>query len=768
MSAPRSASDPRAAIDSASPMDGLLTSAVWATLLARWFVPTEGTALGDTLWLSTLTFGICGLWLLWNSRTLSRPPGRSRLVISLAMLVLAQVLSALVILGTEGQKRPALNLLWEWLAIGMQGLVLRESLRQSSRRQWLTTVLAVWLTLAAYGIWQHHFWYQANWSDYQAMRQELSELEGRLVHLEPSERKRMQELQAEFVQQGVPLSATERGLFERRLRDSTEPPGFFALANSYAGPVAVLAVLLTGLALRKDDTATARSGLMTGRRLVIGLLLMTLWCLQLTKSRTAFCGAAAGIALLLTMQLSSSSSGRTMRRVVTGFLSLVAGAVILFGIGLVSGAVDTQVLSEAPRSLRFRLEYWSATASMIADHPWLGVGPGQFRDHYLNYRLPGASEEIADPHQMLLDVAASAGLPGLLALLTLLTILLMNAVQLWNRARRDDSERSLRTGLWWQDHAGALAVIVAVGLVAGWQMLVEAGPQPHVLTVGLIAAGVSYFASRSSLIESVPTAALLSAQVALMIHLLGAGGIAMPAVTGLLVTLGVLTEAALRPDDAVPQADSSSRVQLACRGLAGLAALLVFLCGRTSLLPVLEARGLMLTGDYEVALTGRPESGAPRYRAAAAADPLSYEPWLRLAELEFRNWDLHRRADSFDNAVQFAEEARQRAPFTPLIPWRMGVWYRQRAESDRNEEAAHTSVGHLKRAVELSPTNALWRSDLAFAQRLAGQNDEAGPTAARALELDELNRRAGHIDKYLSDDVRSRLEQILKPSTVEK
>jgi len=747
-------------------MDGLLTSAVWGTLLARWFVPTEGTALGDTLWLSTLTSGICGLWLLWNSRTLSQPPGRSRLVFSLALLVLAQVISALVVLGTEGQKRPALNLLWEWLAIGMQGLVLRESLRQSSMKQWLTTVLAVWLALSAFGIWQHHFWYQSNWADYQQRRLELSELEGRLVHLEPSERQRMQELQAEFVQQGVPLSATERGLFERRLRDSTEPPGFFALANSFAGPVAVLSVLLAGLALRKGGAGISRSSLVTGRRLVVGLLLMTLWCLQLTKSRTAFCGAVAGIALLLVLHFSSVSSGRMMRRVAAGFLSLMAGVVVLFGIGLVSGAVDTQVISEAPRSLRFRLEYWSATASMIADHPWLGVGPGQFRDHYLRYRLAGASEEIADPHQMLLDVTASTGLPGLIALLALLTVLLMNAIQLWNRARRDDSESFLRTGLWWQDHAGTLAVVVAVGLVAGWQMLVEAGPQPHVLTVGLLAGGVSYFLSHRSLVDRVPAAALLSAQVALMIHLLGAGGIAMPAICSLLVTLGVLTEAALRPEDAVTPAVFSSRIQFACRGLAGLAVLLVFLCGRTSLLPVLEARGLMLTGDYEVALTGRPESGAPRYRAAAAADPLSYEPWLRLAELEFRSWDLHHRAEHFDNAILFAEEARQRAPFTPLIQWRMGVWYRQRAEHDRDEEKARSSVEHLKRAVAMSPTNALWLSDLAFAESLAGQSDEARVSATRAIELDDLNHRAGHIDKYLSDSIRSRLEPIAKPQTV--
>ncbi len=49
---------------------------------------------------------------------------------------------------------------------------------------------------------------------------------------------------------------------------------------------------------------------------------------------------------------------------------------------------------------------------MIADHPWLGCGPGNFQDFYTQYKLPEASEEIADPHNFLLEIWATAGTPA--------------------------------------------------------------------------------------------------------------------------------------------------------------------------------------------------------------------------------------------------------------------------------------------------------------------------------------------------------------------
>ena len=61
---------------------------------------------------------------------------------------------------------------------------------------------------------------------------------------------------------------------------------------------------------------------------------------------------------------------------------------------------------------------------MIADRPWLGCGPGNFQDVYTQYKLPEASEEVADPHDFLFEVWATAGTPALLALLGVLGLFL--------------------------------------------------------------------------------------------------------------------------------------------------------------------------------------------------------------------------------------------------------------------------------------------------------------------------------------------------------
>ena len=53
---------------------------------------------------------------------------------------------------------------------------------------------------------------------------------------------------------------------------------------------------------------------------------------------------------------------------------------------------------------------------MIADHPLFGIGPGQFQQFYARYKLPEASETIADPHNFLLEIWSTAGTPALRSL----------------------------------------------------------------------------------------------------------------------------------------------------------------------------------------------------------------------------------------------------------------------------------------------------------------------------------------------------------------
>jgi O-antigen ligase len=60
-------------------------------------------------------------------------------------------------------------------------------------------------------------------------------------------------------------------------------------------------------------------------------------------------------------------------------ITLVAG---------LTGGLDRLVLAEAPKSLQYRLEYWWTSLQLIRESPFIGVGPGQFRQNYLAHKLP--------------------------------------------------------------------------------------------------------------------------------------------------------------------------------------------------------------------------------------------------------------------------------------------------------------------------------------------------------------------------------------------
>jgi O-antigen ligase len=66
-----------------------------------------------------------------------------------------------------------------------------------------------------------------------------------------------------------------------------------------------------------------------------------------------------------------------------------------------------------------RMAHWQAALGMWADHPWLGVGIGNYEIAYAEYALPQWSLPLGHAHNYYLNIGAEAGLIGLLAYLTL-------------------------------------------------------------------------------------------------------------------------------------------------------------------------------------------------------------------------------------------------------------------------------------------------------------------------------------------------------------
>jgi O-antigen ligase len=103
----------------------------------------------------------------------------------------------------------------------------------------------------------------------------------------------------------------------------------------------------------------------------------------------------------------------------------------------------------------FRLELWRSSLTLIREHPWFGVGPGNFLDAYrTRYILPSAWQEfnLEHPHNVYLDHWTRLGLLGVLAGVAV-------QVAFWLQVRREE-KKLLVIGF-----TGSMVALLAHGLV---------------------------------------------------------------------------------------------------------------------------------------------------------------------------------------------------------------------------------------------------------------------------------------------------------------
>jgi hypothetical protein len=187
------------------------------------------------------------------------------------------------------------------------------------------------------------------------------------------------------------------------------------------------------------------------------------------------------------------------------------------------------VFGKEPEAIQVRLEYWTATWAMILDHPWLGVGPGNFARHYASYLslVPHASEVIRDPHQFALELWATTGVFGLAALFFALGAYIAKSVRYIRMSRNSGEEIASTDGVEspvWVFYAGGGAGLLLSIVFSGDFDPVVIGL--HVLV---------WFASFWVFQHVLPTgdwlaAACLAGVAAVLLNLLVSGGIGSPAV----------------------------------------------------------------------------------------------------------------------------------------------------------------------------------------------------------------------------------------------
>ncbi len=226
---------------------------------------------------------------------------------------------------------------------------------------------------------------------------------------------------AVLAQQHITPNSLKHFQFEHRLY-SKDISGFFTTSNS-AGSFALLASF-TVIALFIDKyknrsfDSLGFAWLIT-RGIAAAVVISGL---VITASKGAI-GSALAAAAMFVAYLCFGSRLNKHRKAILVFCILLA----LVGICAIAWYGITYGRLPGGKSMLVRWQYWHAAAQMYADHPFTGVGPGNFAHFYPHYKPAAAPETVADPHNFVLTILTQYGPAGLIAFLAMIFLPLWTA-----------------------------------------------------------------------------------------------------------------------------------------------------------------------------------------------------------------------------------------------------------------------------------------------------------------------------------------------------
>ncbi|MDA0657562.1 MAG: O-antigen ligase family protein [Planctomycetota bacterium] len=533
----------------------------------------------------------------------------------------------------------------------------------------------------------------------------------------------------------APAGSALRTQFENRLR-SPEPLATFALTNSLAGFLLPWLGIVVALAVR----GTRERG---NRQFTVSLwviMALLVGCFWLTNSRSAHAAFLIGSSLAVL----GSCPSRQQRRLVVALLIAAGTIVILAALGhLPEGPIRS-----AWQSLSYRLEYWQATWAMIWDYPLFGCGPGQFQDTYTAYKLPQSSETIADPHNMFFELAAVLGLPALLSFLLLGTMVRTQSAPepFLPTATQLVSSAASRESVVWAVGGAAAGYFFAflLGAIVGFPpdgVLIWLGLP---IAIGCLAQGWDWVHD-----GELPTSWIWLALLMLMVHLMGAGGVSFAGVAvGLAVLWGIL---AARSSGATPR-------PLPWWG-PGICAVLMIVVVQWAYWPMVQMQASLAEGDLLVQQAGQGRDAADvrwkqaldAYQRGAMADPLSPQPWMRLAAMSHAVWlqsHLNRNANETVRwQEQFMEASRRVIELQPRSSGalrQIGIWHLAAYRTTNEKELLAQALSLFEQARRRYPSFAPLQAEYAWLAHLAGHGPAAHSAAVHAMELDRLNPHEEH------------------------
>jgi tetratricopeptide (TPR) repeat protein len=162
------------------------------------------------------------------------------------------------------------------------------------------------------------------------------------------------------------------------------------------------------------------------------------------------------------------------------------------------------------QTLEYRIDVWSATLDVIAEHPWFGVGIENYSLAAEHLESTTAKDEVREPHphNLYLAVAQATGLPGLGCLIVALVSVFTAAIRA-HRIATESRERFLLVT------CGAAIVLILVASLLDVGLGLGTFLPPSLLVLGAIITGLSrtILARERTLAENEPIASTTAQRI---------------------------------------------------------------------------------------------------------------------------------------------------------------------------------------------------------------------------------------------------------------
>ena len=753
------------------------------------------------LWL--VAAAVWGLWRLWARQGVWYGGAVEACLFGVILLTCAGAVFV------APYKHPARLIAWDWLALGLAVVLLRQlAVTKEEQRCFFAVLLAGVVPLSAFALYQRGY--------------EIPKKQARYA-------KSLDLLREDYAKEHggqVPDDAFLAALKQRI--DDSHAYGTYAHPNNFAGYLVLLVPGLAGAALLCARHRHPKWQVM----LAACFATLGVVAVVFTHSRGALLGllvAGVGAAAVL---------WRGWLRQRWYYAAGVAAVLVLAGVGVWQTNLWTAGLGKSQGTAAVRLEYWRNTWSMISQHPWFGVGPGQFGRFYTRYMHETDGETIKDPHNFALEIWATSGVFALLALLGALAVFYRKVLRAVLAAPTVDGPGDLPPPppgpreplpVRWEFYVGGmagllLAFVLRVGDKSQDGIVVEA------VTSGVLS--VFWFAA-FGLFEQVEWSdraralALATGVTATLVNLLVSGGINALSVAQ---PLWCAVALALSAADPAPNAWVGRFKPLVYAPLPAVAALAVLYLV-TEFYPVTDSASAMRLAtaqrlSWQEETRTRPLLGGavrtvlssqvtePLEKTQRDVDPDNAQVPLYLANFYAVLWETSVRQDSrhgmastksrtdmaeansyIRKALYHADKVQKLDPegregylaeyglrrlfaqgwdMPNALPTALGTggrfWQMTVNQAHPNyekfmaeqKEQYRLAAEALKKAVDRDPNNASFRYQLADTLYRAGKDIEARENAARALELDDRNKWP---TRKLANEQREQIERWLEAPT---